>query len=432
MQTMTHTIPGFIEDRLARPAAVFGGAVSGQGTVELLARLGADSVVYDRKGGGAEPVFGADDACRHGLVVFSPGFPPDHPWIRTAREAGCVCLGELDFASLFWTGPVIAVTGTNGKTTLTEFLAHALNRAGRGAVAAGNIGYPFSRLVQQGLASDAIAVCEVSSFQSETLQHLAPAATIWTNIAEDHLERHGSMEAYFGAKSQLLGRTAPGMSWVGSSVARWAELTGRSLGGANVVDTETLSTDPRLAGTPFASMPQRENFEMARAYWQASGLAEETLHAAAASFRIGRHRLACVATIGGVGLWNDSKATNFHAVIGALANFDRPVLWIGGGRSKGGDLAGFVRAITSRVSHGYLIGETAAELGRAAAASGMKAAHCENLRDAVTRAFRDAREGDNILLSPGFASFDQFKSYEDRGDQFEAIVATLTSQSVSR
>ncbi|HUG10097.1 MAG TPA: UDP-N-acetylmuramoyl-L-alanine--D-glutamate ligase [Opitutaceae bacterium] len=427
---MPHTIPGFLANRLAKPAAVFGGAVSGQGTVELLARLGVSSVVYDRKGGEAEPVFGADDARRHGLVVYSPGFAPDHPWIGTANDAGCLCLGELDFAALFWTGPVIAITGTNGKTTLTEFLAHVLNKSGRAAMVAGNIGYPFSRLVQQGIAADAIAVCEISSFQAETIRHLAPAATLWTNFAEDHLERHGSMADYFDAKAQLLARTAPGMRWVGSSVAAWMTRNGRTLEGVNVINTVVPPADPRLAGTPFAAMPQRENFEVAKAYWCASGLDVEILYAAAAGFRIGRHRLSRVATKDGVTFWNDSKATNFHAVIGALENFDAPVRWIGGGRSKGGDIAGFVRDVAARISRGYLIGETAVELERAAVSEDMDVVSCGSLLDAVTRAWRDSRPGEHILLSPGFASFDQFKGYEDRGDQFEAIVADIKSQSI--
>jgi UDP-N-acetylmuramoylalanine--D-glutamate ligase len=431
MQTMPHTIPGFLEAALAKPAAVFGGAVSGQGTVELLARLGVPAVVYDRKGGGAEPVFGADDARRHGLVVYSPGFVPDHPWIRTAEGAGCTCLGELDFAALFWTGPVIAVTGTNGKTTLTEFLAHALNKAGHRAVAAGNIGYPFSRLVQQGLASEATAVCEVSSFQAETVRHLAPAATLWTNLAEDHLERHGSMTAYFDAKARLLSRTAPGMRWVGASVAAWAAANGRALDGVNVVETAAPSPDARLAGTPFAAMPQRENFEIAKAWWTRSGLDAGVLYAAAAGFRIGRHRLSRVAMKNGITFWNDSKATNFHAVTGALGNFDAPVRWIGGGRSKGGDVAEFVRGIASRIARGYLIGETAGEIARDAKAAGLDVVRCDSLRDAVTRAWSDARRGEHIVLSPGFASFDQFKGYEDRGDQFEALVAEITAKADS-
>jgi UDP-N-acetylmuramoylalanine--D-glutamate ligase len=117
-------------------------------------------------------------------------------------------------------------------------------------------------------------------------------------------------------------------------------------------------------------------------------------------------------------------------VIGALENFDAPVRWIGGGRSKGGDLAAFVRDVAARISRGYLIGETAGELERAAAPEGMDVVSCDSLRDAVTRAWRDSRPGEHILLSPGFASFDQFKGYEDRGDQFEAIVADIESKPI--
>jgi UDP-N-acetylmuramoylalanine--D-glutamate ligase len=221
------------------------------------------------------------------------------------------------------------------------------------------------------------------------------------------------------------------MRWVGQSVADWAARNNRALDGVNIIDTSALPVDARLAGTPFASAPQRENFEIAKAYLCASGLDVDVLYAAAASFRVGRHRLARVAAVNGVTFWNDSKATNFHAVLGALANFDRPVHWIGGGRSKGGDIAGFVREISSRVERAYIIGETTADISRAAATAGMAATACTDLHDAVTRAFRDARAGDHILLSPGFASFDQFKGYEDRGDQFEAIVAAISSTSVS-
>src|SRR5580692_10465140 len=123
---MPLSIPDFLSSRIARPVAVMGGAVSGAGAVALLARLGAKSVVYDRNGSEFTP----ETATQHDLVVFSPGFPLLHPWLEAARKSGCICMAEIDFASLFWRGRIVAVTGTNGKTTLTEFLAHALTRAG--------------------------------------------------------------------------------------------------------------------------------------------------------------------------------------------------------------------------------------------------------------------------------------------------------------
>ena len=135
--------PSEIAALLSRPVAVFGAGVSGQGVLDLLVACGARGVLYDEKAEGAERIFGVTQVARHGLVVFSPGFAPSHAWLAIARAGGCICLGELDFASLFWHGELVAITGTNGKTTLTEFLVHALNSSGRPAYATGNIGYPI-------------------------------------------------------------------------------------------------------------------------------------------------------------------------------------------------------------------------------------------------------------------------------------------------
>jgi UDP-N-acetylmuramoylalanine--D-glutamate ligase len=415
----------FLAPRLAKPVAVFGGGVSGRGVRTLLAAFGIESRIYDVK----ETVFTPAAAASHGLVVFSPGFPPEHPWLGQARAAGLECLGELDFASLFWRGRVIAITGTNGKTTLTEFLTHALGAAGRSAHAAGNIGRPFTQLAaaQRGGAKDMFAICEVSSFQAETLRHFRADATLWTNFAEDHLERHPGLESYFSAKWNLVTRTAERGVFVGTSVERHARLFGRALGGAAVVPTERQPADDRLAGTIFAEYPQRENFLLAAAWWHAQGFPGEALVAAARTFRLGRHRLARVATHEGVTYWNDSKATNFHAVEAALAGFREPVVLIAGGKSKGGDLGGFVHRIAPRVKHALLIGETAPELASHCATFRLAHTTCGSLAEAVRRAAELAAPGDHVLLSPGFASFDMFRSYEDRGDQFEQRVQNLTA-----
>ena len=156
---MAPTPPDFLRPLLLRPVAVLGGGVSGRGACALVAALGGASAVYDERG----EEFTAAAATAHALAVFSPGFRPDHPWLALARAAGCVCLGELDFAALCWRGRIVAVTGTNGKTTLTEFLTHALSGIGRDARAAGNIGRAFSGLVAalDGATPDTVAVCEV-------------------------------------------------------------------------------------------------------------------------------------------------------------------------------------------------------------------------------------------------------------------------------
>ena len=422
---MSPVAPVSLRPLLDRPVAVFGAGVSGEGVTELVHGLGARVVVYDRKGGAARAEFTATDAAGHGLVVFSPGFAPDHPWLAAARAAGCTCLGELDFAAQFWRGRIVAITGTNGKTTLTEFLTHALRTAGVPALAVGNVGHSFSRAALGAHTPDTVAVCEVSSFQAETFRHFRAEAMLWTNLAEDHLERHLGMGAYFDAKLRLVHCTPSGRIWVGTSVAAWAGRLGRALPPETCLPTEGLRPDPRLVGTVFAEYPQRENFVLAAAWWRTAGLAEAALLAATRSFTLGRHRLTHVADVDGVGYWNDSKATNFHAVHGALQRFDRPVLLIAGGRAKGGDIQAFATSLRGRVAHLLLIGETAAELAAGAASVGLPHTVCATLPEAVRRGAALASSGDHVLLSPAFASFDMFRNYEDRGDRFEAAVREL-------
>jgi len=428
---MSLALPKALQPLLDQPVAIFGAGVSGVGVCAVLATVGAESVIYDAKGTEFTPKL----ATLHRLVVFSPGFPPEHPWLAIARAAGCVCQGELDFASLFWRGSVLAVTGTSGKTTLTEFLTHALRAAGRRAFATGNIGYSFSQLVAEtaGGSAEMMAVCEVSSFQAETLQIFRADATLWTNFAEDHLERHPSLESYFGAKWNLITRTRMGQDrlragglFVGSSVQRYAKKFDRPLPDAAGVETEEQPADERLVGTAFAEYPQRENFLLAAAWWRAAELPSEQLFEAARSFVVGRHRLCRVGERDGVVYWNDSKATNFHAVEAALARFPLPVVLIAGGKTKGGDLAGFVHRIAPRVKHAVLIGETSAELAFHFAAFRVGHTSCPSLAEAVRRAAEIAEPGDNVLLSPGFASFDMFRSYADRGEQFEQLVSELS------
>lgn len=417
--------PPEIAALLARPVAILGAGVSGAGVEGLVAALGGSAVLYDERIAEAEPEFTAAAAATHGLVVFSPGFPPGHPWLARARAAGCTCLGELDFAALFWRGELVAVTGTNGKTTLTEFLAHALNAAGRRACATGNIGYPFSRLVVEKAGVADIAVCEVSSFQAETLSHFRPDAVLWTNFAEDHLERHEDLEAYFAAKWRLVAAARPGAVFVGTSVQAFAAQSGRALPEGSGVATLGRSPDFRLLDSAFIGYPQYENFLLAAAWWRHAGLPEEALVSTARSFRVGAHRLERVGERQGVTYWNDSKATNFHAVEAALHNFPIPVLWIGGGKSKGGDLAAFAGRIATRLRHAFLIGETGPVLADHLAQLRVAATRCGSLAESVRGAAAIARPGDHVLLSPGFASFDMFRGYDDRGKQFRQLVENL-------
>ena len=417
--------PTFLKPLLASPVAVLGAGVSGRAAARLVEHLQGTAVIYDQAGGdGVRREFRVGE---HRLLIVSPGFPPGHSWVVQARAEGVVCLAELDFASVFWRGSVVAITGTNGKTTLTEFLSYALDLADRDATAVGNIGRAFSDVIveREGGGPDSIAVCEVSSFQAEMLRHFRADAVIWSNFAEDHLERHGSLDSYFGAKWRLFERAVGGEVFAGSSVRRAAERYGQSLPESAIIDTEDPAGDVLLRGTVFEDQPQRENFLLAAAWWRAAGLREATLYAAAQTFEIGPHRLARVVEQDGVTWWNDSKATNFHAAEAALSRFGAPVILIAGGRSKGGDIAGFVERIAPRVKQVLLVGETRNILATFFGAAAVPHLVCGDLPEAVTAAASLARPGDQVLLSPGFSSLDSFSGYAERGRLFETLVKSL-------
>lgn len=413
---------------LDMPVAVFGAGVSGKSAVALVEKLGGQTVVYDQ--GDVAETQRVFEAAAHKLVLLSPGFSPSHDWVIAARSAGLVCLAELDFAALLWRGEIVAITGTNGKTTLTEFLTYALREAGKDAFAVGNVGHPFSGVVleREGGAPDSIAVCEVSSFQAESLHHFRADAALWTNFAEDHLERHGSMEAYFNAKWRLFERAIGGHVLAGSSVGRAAEHYGQSLPEGATIQTEDPAGDVLLRGTVFDDQPHRENFLLAAAWWRLAGLREPVLYAAAQSFALGPHRMARVGVTNQITWWDDSKATNFHATEAALIRFARPVILIAGGKSKGGDIAGFVERIKERVKLVLLIGESRNILATLLGAAAVSHHVCQNLTEAVNRAAEHAKPGDDVLLSPAFSSLDQFSGYADRGAQFISLVEAIRAQ----
>ena len=419
--------PDSLRRRLARPAAILGEGVSGRAVADCLAAAGFASVTYDAQGGNR--AFGPAEAARHDLLVYSPGFAQSHPWLLAARRAGLHCLAELDFGALLWTGASIAVTGTNGKTTLTEFLSFAHKRAGQDAIACGNVGLPFTALHAPVSHGSFLAVVEVSSFQAEDLRHLAPEAVLWTNFDEDHLDRHGDLESYFRAKFRLIERMLPGgVLVVGESVAEAARGFGIELPAEALVATRVEVADSVPAGTVFDSWPQRENWAIAARYWQAKGLSLRQLEESARLFRAAPHRLRKVAEAQGVEYWNDSKGTNFHAVHAALAQFQLPVRWIGGGKWKGGDLRRFAERLAPRIEAAYLIGETGPELQRHLAELGRPARCFPALQDAVVAAAKDAHVPTAILLSPGFSSFDQFRGYAERGTVFERAALALAQR----
>ena len=412
-------LPTILEPCHNRPAAVLGLGVSGQAALELLQHVGFECHGFDEVQGRS---FSEEDASRYGLVVYSPGFSLLHPWLEQANKANCFCLAELDLASLFWQGPIIAVTGTNGKSTLTQFLANALDAQELSAVATGNIGSAFSRACLE-KKRDSIAVCEISSYQAEALSHLRADALFWTNFSEDHLDRHASMEAYFHAKWQLVNTLRRPRLFVGPTVAEAAVHYGLTLPSyAHVLD---CTSEPVPSSGVFVSGPHRENYVLARRFAIEENIDLRRFEAVAAQFVSLPHRLQDLGQVQGVRFWNDSKATNFSAVIAALGAFDACVYWIGGGKGKGGNVAAFARRIAPKLKRAYLIGETRGALHAALTREGVACESFEGLRAATEAAFKAASDGDHVLLSPGFSSFDQFESYTDRGISYKNIVLSL-------
>ncbi|MEM9160380.1 MAG: UDP-N-acetylmuramoyl-L-alanine--D-glutamate ligase [Verrucomicrobiota bacterium] len=419
-------IPDWLAKRLERPVAVFGAGSSGLAARDLANALGAEAVVFDERAkGDYDRRFDRDAAGQFGLAITSPGFPEDHPWLIAAREGGCEVIAEFDFGALLWKGPIIAVTGTNGKTTLTEFLEKAFVSSGTEAFAVGNLGRPLSEVLAKGLNPEAIAVAEVSSFQAAEIRYMKPDYVLWSNFDEDHLDRHGNLKRYFAAKYRLVEQAGQENVFYGGSVRRFAESEGFALDEAGFVGNHACSEVLGLKGTDFDSMPELKNYLKARALWLRMGFPEDELIEAAHNFRKSPHRMELVRNLNGVSFWDDSKATNFHATLGGLARFAEPVLWIGGGKGKGGDLERFCERLFTQVSEAHLIGETRSELRALLESRGVKTELHDGLEAAVERAFENTNPGDNVLLSPGFASFDMFDGYKHRGEIFRKVVNAL-------
>ncbi len=427
MSVQATDLPEWLKSRLDVPVAIFGRASSGQAASALLEGLGCECHVFDeRHESVAMRSFGLEAAKGYKLVVCSPGFASDHPWLRAAREAGCKIVPELDLGCCLWKGPIVAITGTNGKTTLTEFLTSAFCSAGIEAFACGNIGRPISSLVADDFNLEAIAVCEVSSFQAEMTKHLHADSLLWTNFDEDHLDRHKSLQSYFESKYSLAKLQRGDVFLYDDSVRSYAEEFGHELPGEGLVDNSADAGELGVTGTIFETFPERNTYLIARALWLRMGLDEGELIEAANNFKKSPHRMELIENRGGVSYWDDSKSTNFHAVYGALKRFENPVVWIGGGKNKGGDLPRFVANIASRIHSAHLIGETSIKLAPAFEEHGVLVRVYEDLDDAVAGATEVAESGSNILLSPGFASLDMFDGYSQRGEAFRRAISHLS------
>ncbi|HHO48084.1 MAG TPA: UDP-N-acetylmuramoyl-L-alanine--D-glutamate ligase [Desulfobacteraceae bacterium] len=379
------------------------------------------------------------------LIVPSPGVPLDLPVIAAARRRGVAVAGELALAAGRIDAPVIAVTGSNGKTTVTSLIGHLLRTAGREVFVGGNIGTPVLEYIQSGRKAETV-VLELSSFQLELSGSFRPAVALLLNITPDHLDRHGSMAAYAAAKKRIyanqgihdtaivgaddplvMAGEAPGAGTVlrfgfnPVSEARVIDagvaLTGM-IGGVKVEEWYGLET------TALGSDINRLNAAAAILAARTRGCSAEDIRPGLASFAPPAHRMTQVAEIDGVRYVDDSKGTNIGAVAAALAASGDRVILIAGGRNKGGDFDLLAPAVSRHVLHLVLIGEAAGpmaeQLGGLAPAT-----MAASMEDAVHRAAELARPGDTVLLSPGCASFDMFTGYAQRGEVFQRAVLAL-------
>ena len=363
------------------------------------------------------------------LVVKSPGVPGEVPAVARARAAGVPVWSEIELAGRELPNPLIGVTGTNGKTTTTELTAHLLRAGGLPAVACGNQGTPLAGLVDQ-VDAEAWLVVECSSFQLEDVERFRPRAAVLLNLSPDHIDRHGSMEAYTAAKLRLFaaqraedlailpaplvpaGAAPPRRLHdgpAGPDAAAWSE------GGLHVAGRG------RICGweeVPLRGRHNRENAMAAAALAAHAGLGAGALAEGLATFRAVPHRLEPVGARDGVAFVNDSKATNPDAVLAALDAYPQGVHLIAGGRAKGTPFAPLARAARGPVVHAWLVGEAGPEIAAAFAAEGIAHTVLPTVEDAVRAAAAAARPGEVVLLSPACTSFDAFGSYEERGDAF--------------
>ncbi|MGH3071642.1 MAG: Mur ligase family protein [Gaiellaceae bacterium] len=392
-----------------RRALVLGLARSGRAAQAALEAGGIEVVAADRKLGNDEDPSLLDNV---DVVVKSPGVPGEATLVAAARARGVPVWSEIELASRLLPNPILGVTGTNGKTTTTELLGAML-----GARTAGNVGTALSELVGDVPANEWV-VCELSSFQLEDIEGFRPRIAVLLNLEPDHLDRHGSFDAYRAAKLRIFENQS------GEDVAVVPRGFGPVPGGARRIE---FSAGDALPAEPLIPGPHnRENAAAATAAARAAGLDEDAIAQALRTFPGVAHRLELVAEIAGVRYVNDSKATNTAAARRALASFDAPLRLILGGSLKGERFDEFADAVAAAdVASAYLIGEAAEPLAAALGYANVPFLLATTLERAVTEAASAARPGDVILLSPACASYDQFTDFEHRGKEFRRLVENL-------
>ncbi|PYK39859.1 MAG: UDP-N-acetylmuramoyl-L-alanine--D-glutamate ligase [Verrucomicrobia bacterium] len=432
-------------------AAVLGAGLSGTAAALLLKAEGAQVTVLDNaeeknllkstidnlRAQGIRVICGPDadqDSSTYEMVVLSPGIDPASPLARKFSSRKIDVIGELELGWRFCSLPVIAVTGTNGKTTTTELLAQMLNACGQRTIACGNIGKPLSEVALGKNQFDVLTV-EVSSFQLETIKTFRPSIALWLNFAPDHLDRYRTVAEYRAAKLRIFeNQTAEDVAIVNAAeslpkiqprqitFSAYADRADFRLAEGSIV----YQNKPvlRLAETKLRGSHNIENLMATLAAGMTRGLSFEEMVPPLSAYEPRPHRCEFVRQIGGVDYVNDSKATNLDAVEKALLAQSKPVILIAGGKDKGFTFDPLRPLVKEKVRSTILIGEMAESIANAWSGA-VKSEIASSLADAVERAHAIAGPGEVVLFSPGTSSFDMFKSYADRGDQFRVLVQAL-------
>jgi UDP-N-acetylmuramoylalanine--D-glutamate ligase len=377
------------------------------------------------------------------LIVLSPGVPANLPMLEAARAKGIPVWSEIELAWRFLRGRLVAITGSNGKTTTTSLVAHILKTAGIPTLVGGNIGVPLLALVESSTHST-VTVAEISSFQLETTSEFRPEIGVLLNLTPDHLDRHSSFDAYARAKMRMfdnqLDRDAAVLNADDAEVTRrmpprptiyWFSRQKRVASGAFLRDEQILfrieGSEIPLARREDIALRGEHNLENVLAASAAAYLAgadPASISAGVKTFRGVEHRLEFVATISGVAFYNDSKATNVDATRRAIEAFPGPLLVILGGRDKGAPYTPLRELLRQRARLALLIG-AAAEKIEADLSASVPLFNAGTLDCAIREAFKAAQPGDTVLLAPACSSFDQFQDYEHRGRRFKELVARL-------
>ncbi|MBO0910787.1 MAG: UDP-N-acetylmuramoyl-L-alanine--D-glutamate ligase [Acidobacteria bacterium] len=402
-----------------------------------------DQGIAVETGGHGERTFRGQD-----LIVVSPGVPVDAGPILQARNHGQPVIGEMELAAQFLKGPIVAITGSNGKTTTTTLTGQILSAGGGKTLVGGNIGTPAISLVDDSSADTRI-VLEVSSFQLETICTFRPKVAVILNITPDHLDRHGTFRAYVDAKArifenqntddfavlnrddptcfELANRTRARVFWFSR---KQAVESGAFVGDGRIIFRQKGSAHEVMPASeiPLKGAHNLENVLAAVASGALMGCALGLIRAAVGNFTAVEHRLEYVATIRGADYYNDSKATNVDATIKALESFPENIHLILGGKDKGSDYTALGGLLRQRVKCVYTIG-SAAEKIQSQIQGAVRIVPSGTLEFALERASSATEPGDIVLLAPACASFDQFQNYEHRGQVFKRLVGELAARS---